>query len=269
MQTQIQVHPNMAIRDVSDVVKRLGGSVHVKRNHGELVFSHPEIKTPYVISINKESIGKTFLSWIKPIMPTEENNSKSKDDSYLAPVNPGTFKWHIAQAMVTIYLRDKPKEIPVDRILRQLMDHDSEFVEKRLILGKMRKQIQDGLIWMRKDDLVERVNIGTYLPKSHIVEFFKSSINTELTTIEEDIIEPYEEPKIEQEAETKITSVVNEVATPENIQQLEQRMEAVLKRFEELTIRFEQIVERFEEAEEVKDAVAILKEVMKKRIPRN
>jgi hypothetical protein len=217
-------HPNMSLRETRKEAEKLGCTVKVKDGEGELVFTHPKIDKPFATSINKESIGKAFLSWIKPLT----NNKPSLYE--------GSFQWTVAKAIA--FKGQDGSKVSVDDILEYFKYHG--------LKKAGRKSISDAMAHLNRKKLITRIDYGIYVPSDYLLDFF------------------YPKQQKEQEFEPETTTETTTEPTTEPTTELEpskeDRLLSAVNKMEEIVSRFEKAVERLEVSEEARDLMGLIKE---------
>ena len=229
------LHSNTSIPEAIKIATNLGCVVKNKRRHGEIYFKHKNITKPYLISNNKDSIGKGFLSWIRPLI--KEKNKMLDEKSIM---------YKIAKSVREL-VNDQFSEISLDDINNKISEHT-------------RKQITDQMTQLVKRGYFSRIDLGKFTPKIKLFEEFQlpdTKLVVEEVIQEENINKIIQNVKVEQNSQTLLDD--------NRITKLEDKMNIMLNRFDTYLNKLEMLINKFQNESDIKDAVAIMEEALKKR----
>lgn len=234
-------HHNMSVKEAAKIAMDYGFNVETKHRHGEIVFTHPKLKGNWTISINKNEIGRGFLSWAKPVF---EDGEEKKEGRFQA-----SFQKVIAEIIAKRSREDKITT--VDNVLEEL---NYEIP---------RKKASDTLIHIYKKGLSERVDIGVYKATELLLDLIPEDKPESESS---QPVEAEESTPIEQEtaSEEAVGVEIEEIEEPKT-ENIVSKFEEKINQLEKLCDRLESVLKRFEETEEMKEIVEMFKEIIEKR----
>lgn len=222
------LHPNYSIKKAQKLSEILGCTVKPKKRHGELVFTHPKILTPYVISVNKESIGKGFLSWIKPALGVQTDT-----------------------------LRENTK---IWKMARTVFNHDNDVITISDLFEEIgmygRKNTNDILVHLAKKGYLERITKGKYRKTSKLIKLFFKYDENNYDIIEKDNkTDNILSENKQSNKEDKIKKDKDDI-----------KLDAILDKFDKIANRLESLLDRFETESDLRDLVVMFEDTIKKKL---
>lgn len=245
----MKFHPNMSIPETIKKAEEIGCDVNSKHRTGEITFTHPNIEKPYTISASKDTIGKGFLSWIKPAL--RKNEVAMEKPSFYTE----SFQWAVARAVAT---KTRENKTSTTESIKQ-------FLEKEGHTGITRKKISDRFSHLYSKKLVYREDAGHYVASDMLINLVfgqeEQAMPEEETQAESEL---EFEPDIEDESEeTKENEDTKDVFS--KLDYIAYKLDSMVDRLDKASQKLEYLVNKLEVSQDAKEVLEMLEEVMHRR----
>ncbi|MFW6242561.1 MAG: hypothetical protein ACOC2W_00210 [bacterium] len=241
-----QINPNMPVSEAIKLAKSFGCKVNHKKRHGEIVFKHKKNNMPFVISNNKNGIGKGFISWMKPVIGDDND----------------------------IKLNQKSQAFEIAKIIYNL---DKSAFTTQTILNVTNKytkqQLNVQLSYLMKKDILKRLDVGLYQKTENLNKIFNTpeqiqkvidqvmKKDTQQSNYIDQIVSANQEKQISENKEEDIAQNLIEQPISKDLD----NEEKFIKRFEKCIEKFETLLKRFEIEADMKDILYLFEETFKKK----